>query len=64
MRSVEKLLGLDFDTICFSHFPPMRSDPSEDPKAYSTIQCLTTVVVDATARRLADGNPAVPRACT
>ena len=29
MRSVEKLLGLDFDTICFSHFPPMRKEPRE-----------------------------------
>ena len=29
MRSVEKLLGLDFTTMCFSHFPPMRKDPSE-----------------------------------
>ena len=27
MRSLEKLLDLDFDTICFSHFPPMRNDP-------------------------------------
>ena len=29
MRSVEKLLGLDFDIICFSHFPPMRKEPRE-----------------------------------
>ena len=29
MRSVEKLLGLDLDTICFSHFPPMRDEPSK-----------------------------------
>ncbi len=29
MRSVEKLLGLDFDTICFSHFPPLRNQPGE-----------------------------------
>ena len=29
MRSVEKLLDLDFDAICFSHFPPMRSEPHE-----------------------------------
>lgn len=29
MRSLEKLLDLDFDTICFSHFPPMRGDPRE-----------------------------------
>ena len=27
MRSLEKLLALDFDTICFSHFPPMRNEP-------------------------------------
>ena len=27
MRSLEKLLDLDFDTICFSHFPPMRKEP-------------------------------------
>ena len=26
MRSLHKLLDLDFDTICFSHFPPMRKD--------------------------------------
>ena len=26
MRSLEKLLSLDFDTICFSHFPPLRKD--------------------------------------
>ena len=29
MQSVEKLLDLDFDTICFSHFPPMRNEPRE-----------------------------------
>ena len=29
MRSAEKLLELDFDTICFSHFPPMRKEPRE-----------------------------------
>ena len=29
MQSVEKLLDLDFDTICFSHFPPMRDEPRE-----------------------------------
>ena len=29
MRSVEKLLDLDFDTICFSHFPSMRNEPRE-----------------------------------
>ena len=29
MRSVEKLLDLDFDTICFSHSPPMRNEPSK-----------------------------------
>lgn len=27
MRSLERLLDLDFDTICFSHFPPMRDEP-------------------------------------
>ena len=27
LRSLEKLLDLDFDTICFSHFPPMRNQP-------------------------------------
>ena len=27
LRSLEKLLDLDFDTICFSHFPPMRKEP-------------------------------------
>ena len=25
LESLEKLLSLDFDTICFSHFPPLRS---------------------------------------
>ena len=25
MSSLEKLSGMDFDTICFSHFPPMRT---------------------------------------
>ena len=25
--SLEKLLSLDFDVICFSHFPPMREQP-------------------------------------
>ena len=29
MRSVKKLLDLDFDTICFSHSPPMRHEPGE-----------------------------------
>ncbi len=29
MRSVEKLLALDFNTICFSHFPPMSKEPRE-----------------------------------
>ena len=29
MRSVKKLLGLDFDVMCFSHFPPMRGEPRE-----------------------------------
>ena len=27
MRSLVKLLDLDFDVICFSHFPPMRKNP-------------------------------------
>ena len=27
LRSLQKLLDLDFDTICFSHFPPMRNEP-------------------------------------
>ena len=27
LRSLEKLLDLDFDIICFSHFPPMRKSP-------------------------------------
>ena len=27
IRSLEKLAGLDFDTICFSHFPPLRREP-------------------------------------
>lgn len=27
LRSLEKLLDLDFDIICFSHFPPMRKNP-------------------------------------
>ena len=26
LRSLEKLLDLDFDIICFSHFPPMRKN--------------------------------------
>ena len=26
IRSLTKLLALDFDTICFSHFPPKRND--------------------------------------
>ncbi len=26
MRSLEKLLSLDFHTICFSHFPPLRKN--------------------------------------
>ena len=25
LQSLRKLLGLDFDALCFSHFPPMRS---------------------------------------
>ena len=27
IASLEKLLSLDFDVICFSHFPPMRGRP-------------------------------------
>ena len=30
IRSLEKLAGLDFDTICFSHFPPLRREPREE----------------------------------
>ena len=33
MRSLERLLELDFDTICFSHFPPMRGEPREALRA-------------------------------
>ncbi len=33
MRSLERLLDLDFDTICFSHFPPMRSGAREALRA-------------------------------
>ena len=29
MQSLEKLLSLDFHTICFSHFPPLRKDARE-----------------------------------
>lgn len=29
MRSLEKLLTLDFQTICFSHFPPLRKNAWE-----------------------------------
>ncbi len=29
IRSLEKLLKLDFDVICFSHFPPLRGNPHE-----------------------------------
>lgn len=32
MRSLEKLLSLDFDTICFSHFPPLRKDARDSLK--------------------------------
>ena len=32
MRSLEKLLPLDFHTICFSHFPPLRKDARESLK--------------------------------
>ena len=27
MRSLEKLLDLDFETMCFSHYPPLRESP-------------------------------------
>ena len=33
MQSLEKLLDLDFDTICFSHFPPMRNEPHKALRA-------------------------------
>ena len=26
IRSLEKLADLDYDTICFSHFPPLRRE--------------------------------------
>ena len=29
IRSLEKLAGLDFETICFSHFPALRREPRE-----------------------------------
>ena len=29
LRSLERLLELDFDVICFSHFPPLRENPHE-----------------------------------
>lgn len=29
MSSLNKLLDLDFDTVCFSHFPPMRTGAHE-----------------------------------
>ncbi len=29
IRSLARLAGLDFDTICFSHFPPLRREPRE-----------------------------------
>ena len=29
MHSLQKLLRLDFDVICFSHFPPLREQPRE-----------------------------------
>ena len=29
MRSLEKLLSLDFHTICFSHFPPLRNNAKD-----------------------------------
>ncbi len=33
MQSLEKLLDLDFDTICFSHFPLMRNEPHKALRA-------------------------------
>ena len=29
IRSLEKLAGLEYDTICFSHFPPLRGKPRD-----------------------------------
>ncbi len=34
LRSLQKLLDLDFDALCFSHFPPLRSGAYE---AFSTM---------------------------
>ena len=33
IRSLQKLLELDFDTICFGHFPPMRGGAREALRA-------------------------------
>lgn len=44
LRSLEKLLDLDFDVICFSHFPPMRKNPRA---------ALQKMIVEHTARRAA-----------
>ena len=44
LRSLEKLLDLDFDIICFSHFPPMRKNARE---------ALREMIEEHTARRAA-----------
>ncbi len=43
LRSLEKLLDLDFDIICFSHFPPMRKNPRA---------ALQKMIQEYTARRV------------
>jgi len=35
MASVEKLAGLDFDVICFSHFAPLRENASGRLRAFA-----------------------------
>ena len=44
LRSLEKLLDLDFDVICFSHFPPMRKNARA---------ALHEMIEEHTARRAA-----------
>ena len=44
LRSLEKLLELDFDIICFSHFPPMRKNARA---------ALHEMIEEHTARRTA-----------
>ncbi len=44
LRSLEKLLDLDFDVICFSHFPPMRKNARA---------ALHEMIEEHTARRTA-----------